>query len=664
MTLTRGLALILTVATAGAFVHAAAPPDSRASVRLKAISARVGSKGASLIIEASEPVAYTALRPDPLTVVLDFRNVAGQDVANSVAADVKSPIAGVSVENVESLGAPAARVRVALSQPVAHHVRSERNTIVVDFERPSAKAVPYVLPPATRSTGAGQTTDAMQALQQQAPAPDPIAALGLDNGTGGPSAPAPGTTPSPAPQPGAVQGPAEMAAQLAAAQAQTPPAATPPSPAPQADQSSAGSRGRQFTGHPISLDFQGADLRAVLRTFAEISGLNIVIDPAVQGTVDVALRDVPWDQALDIILRANKLGYSVDGTIVRIAPNTVLKQEEDERKALLESQNEASQLGTLQRQLSYAKGEEVAQLLKSANVLTKRGQANVDPRTNTLIVRDIPSQFPEITTLIDGIDRAQPQVEIEARIVQTNKTYARALGVQWGFGGHVDPALGNTTNLAFPNNGSLTGRAGPTQGPATGATTNQPTAVNLGVAGASSAVGLALGSVNGAFNLDVALSALESSGNGRLLSTPRVTTQNNVAAEMTQGVQIPIQTVSNNTVTVSFKDAALTLKVTPQITSANTVIMLIAVENATPDFSRQVNNIPPINTQRANTQVLVSDGQTTVIGGIYVSNSTTTTDKTPGLGNVPVIKWLFKRDRIDESNTELLIFITPRIIKT
>jgi type IV pilus assembly protein PilQ len=633
-------------------------------VRLKAISARVGSKGASLIIEATEPVAYTALRPDPLTVVLDFRNVGAHDVANSVAADVKSPIARVSVEDVESLGAPASRVRIALSQPVAHHVRSERNTVVVDFERPSVKAAPYVLPPASRRTTAEQTPDAMQALQQQTPSPtpasDPIAALGLDNATGGPSASSPSVTP-PAPQRAAVQGPAAMAAQLAAAQA---PPATPPTPASAQEQSTTGSRGRQFTGHPISLDFQGADLRAVLRTFAEISGLNIVIDPAVQGTVDVALRDVPWDQALDIILRANKLGYSVDGTIVRIAPNTVLKQEEDERKALLEAQNEASQLGTLQRQLSYAKGEEVATLLKSANVLTKRGQANVDPRTNTLIVRDIPSQFPEITTLIDGIDRAQPQVEIEARIVQTNKNYARALGVQWGFGGRVDPALGNTTSLAFPNNGSLTGRAGPTQGPSTGATTSQPTAVNLGVAGATSAVGLALGSVNGAFNLDVALSALESSGNGRLLSTPRVTTQNNVAAEMTQGVQIPIQTVSNNTVTVSFKDAALTLKVTPQITSANTVIMLIAVENATPDFSRQVNNIPPINTQRANTQVLVSDGQTTVIGGIYVSSSTLASDKTPGLGNVPVIKWLFKRDRIDESNTELLIFITPRIIKS
>jgi type IV pilus assembly protein PilQ len=653
MTATRGFALILTIATAGAFVNAAAPSETRAGARLQAISARVHSKGASLVIEASEPVAYTTSRPDPLTVLLDFRNVAGRDVANTVAADVKSPIARVSVEPADSLGAPASRVRIALSQPVAHHVHSDRNTVVVDFDKPSAKAAPYVLPPATRTARAEPAPDAMLALQET-PAPDPIAALTSETGVGGPSAAPNGATFNLAPA--AMAQVAAPAPSRAAVQPQGSAAAT--------DQLNTGSRGRQFTGHPISLDFQGADLRAVLRTFAEISGLNIVIDPAVQGTVDVALRDVPWDQALDIILRANKLGYSVDGTIVRIAPNIVLKAEEDERKALADAQNDASQLGTLQRQLSYAKGEEVATLLKTANVLTKRGQANVDPRTNTLIVRDVPSQFPEITTLIDGIDRAQPQVEIEARIVQTNKTYARALGVQWGFGGRVDPSLGNTTNLAFPNNGSLTGRAGGTQGPATGSTTGQPTAVNLGVAGAPSAVGLALGSVNGAFNLDVALSALESSGNGRLLSTPRVTTQNNVAAEMTQGVQIPIQTVSNNTVTVSFKDAALTLKVTPQITSANTVIMLISVENATPDFSRQVNNIPPINTQRANTQVLVSDGQTTVIGGIYVSNSTYSNDKTPGLGNVPLLKWLFKRERVDESNTELLIFITPRIIKS
>ena len=414
---------------------------------------------------------------------------------------------------------------------------------------------------------------------------------------------------------------------------------------------------RQFTGNPVSLDFQGADLRAVLRTFAEISGLNIVIDPTVQGTVDVALRDVPWDQALDIILRANKLGYAVDGTIVRIAPLTVLKSEEDEHKALLDAQNDASQLSTLQRQLSYAKGEEVANLLKTANVLSKRGQANVDPRTNTLIVRDVPSQFAEITAIIDAIDRAQPQVEIEARIVQTNKNYARALGVQWGFTGRVDPALGNTTSLAFPNSGSLSGQG-------TGGSSAPPagTAVNLNVPGAPSAVGLALGSINGAFNLDVALSALETTGNGRLLSTPRVTTQNNIEAEIAQGVQVPYQTTSNNTVTTSFKDAALVLKVTPQITSANTVIMKISVDKGS--VGPLFNGVPSINTQRANTQVLVSDGQTTVIGGIYETNETSTNDHTPGLGSIPLLKWLFKRDSVSDTNTELLIFITPRIIKS
>jgi len=649
MTATRGFALFLTVAAAGALVNASVPNAGISTARLKTISARVSKKGASLVIEASEPVAYSATRPDPLTLLLDFRNVAADDVANSVVADPRSPIAYVSIEAAETMGTPASRVRIALAQPVAHHVRSDRNTLVIDFDRPSVKAAPYVVPPAADN---GRAPDAMMALSNLRIA-DPIAALGLD---------APASGPSAAP-------PAYVVPSGAAAIAPAPSGGQPPAPAPVAPapvlqvppaQTGAARTGRQFTGHAISLDFQGADLRAVLRTFAEISGLNIVIDPTVQGSVDVALRDVPWDQALDIILRANKLGYSVDGTIVRIAPNSVLKVEEDEHKALLESQTDASPLNTLQRQLSYAKGDEVAALLKSANVLTKRGQANVDPRTNTLIVRDVPTQFPEITAIIDSIDRAQPQVEIEARIVQTNKNYARALGVQWGFGGRVEPALGNTTALAFPNNGSLTGRTG-TATPAAAA--SAPNAVNFPVPGAPSAVGLALGSVNGAFNLDVALTALETTGNGRLLSTPRVTTQNNVAAEITQGVQIPIQIVANNTVTVQFKDAALTLKVTPQITAANTVIMQIALENASPDFSRAVNNIPPINTQRAITQVLVSDGQTTVIGGIYVSNEQAQTDRTPGLGQIPLLKWLFKRDTVNDSNTELLVFITPRIIK-
>jgi type IV pilus assembly protein PilQ len=643
MTVMRGLALTITVAAAGALVNASAPSAGLTSVRLKAISAHVNAKGASLVIEASEPVAYTATRPDPLTLLLDFRNVAADDVANSVVADAKSPIAYVSIEAAESMGTPASRVRIALAQPVAHHVRSDRNTVIVDFERPSAKAAPYVRPPAADKDRA---PDAMMALKNLQIA-DPIAALGLDAPASGPSAAPPAyVVPS-----GTMAITAARAAEQAPAQVPVPPA--PVLQEPPAQMGTART-GRQFTGHAISLDFQGADLRAVLRTFAEISGLNIVIDPTVQGTVDVALRDVPWDQALDIILRANKLGYSVDGTIVRIAPNSVLKVEEDEHKALLESQTDASPLNTLQRQLSYAKGEEVAALLKSANVLTKRGQANVDPRTNTLIIRDVPAQFPEISAIIDSIDRAQPQVEIEARIVQTNKNYARAFGIQWGFQGRVDPTLGNTTNLAFPNNGSLTGRAG-----ANG------TAVNLPAPGAAtSAVGLALGAINGAFNLDVALTALENSGNARLLSTPRVSTQNNVEAEIAQGLKVAYQTLANNTVTTSFVDAALTLRVTPQITAANTVIMKIAVDNGSLGPSVGGAGIPSINTQRATTTVMVSDGQTTVIGGIYSSTERATNDRTPGLGRIPMLKWLFKRDSVNDDNSELLIFITPRIIKS
>jgi type IV pilus assembly protein PilQ len=447
----------------------------------------------------------------------------------------------------------------------------------------------------------------------------------------------------------------------------TAPAAQAPAQAPQPAASTGQTppvSGRTYSGSPVTLDFQGSDLRAVLRTFAEISGLNIVIDPAVQGSVDVALRDVPWDQALDIILRANKLDWEADGTIIRIAPINVLSSEKEERRKLMEAQQLAGDLLVRTFMLSYAKAEDLVPLLTRA-ALSQRGEVQVDNRTNTIIVKDLSDRLQTAADLIGTLDRPQPQVEIEARIVQTTREFARNLGVQWGFNGRVSQDIGNNTGLAFPNTGSLTGRTGNVQGPQTGdQSRNSVSAVNLGVEGATTAVGLALGSVNGSLNLDVALSALERSGQGRLLSTPRVSTQNNVEAEITQGVQIPIQTVANNTVTVSFKDAALTLKVTPQITAANTVIMRISVENASPDFSRAIKDIPPIDTQRAITQVLVSDGQTTVIGGIYVSREQSAEDRTPGLHRIPILGYLFKRESIRDESRELLIFITPRIVKT
>ena len=407
----------------------------------------------------------------------------------------------------------------------------------------------------------------------------------------------------------------------------------------------------------MSLDFQGADLRAVLRTFSEISGLNLVIDPTIQGTVDVALRDVPWDQALDIILRANKLGYVVDGTIVRVAPLTVLADEESQRRKLSEEQALAGELRVLTRSLSYARAEDLRQLL-TQTVLSQRGSIQFDQRTNTLIINDLPDRLDRASGLIGTLDRPEPQVEIEARIVQTTRDFARNLGVQWGIGARASQDLGNTTPLSFPNQGAISGRTGAASGP-----DGTASMVNLGVSPATSAIGLALGSVNGAVNLDVALTALESTGQGRILSTPRVSTQNNIEAEITQGVQIPIQTVANNTVTVTFRDAALTLRVTPQITATNTVIMRISVENASPDFSRAINGIPPIDTQRALTQVLVGDGDTTVIGGIYVSREQASQDRTPGLHRIPLLGWLFQRNEFSDESRELLIFITPKIMR-
>ena len=444
--------------------------------------------------------------------------------------------------------------------------------------------------------------------------------------------------------------PPQAAAPPVAQQTGVPPPAQQPGPPPAS----------RFTGFPVSLDFQGADLRAVLRTFAEISGLNIVIDPSVQGTVDVALRDVPWDQALDIILRANRLGYVIDGTIVRIAPLTALADEEAQRQKLAEAQALAGALSTMTRTLSYARAELVQPLL-TATVLSQRGSITTDVRTNTLIITDLAERLTRANELITTLDRPEPQVEIEARIVQTTRAFAQNLGVQWGFTGRAVTELGNTLPLAFPNQATIGGRTGAIQGPT--AAESVQSGVNLGVSPASSAIGLALGAINGALNLDVALSALETSGQGRILSTPRVTTQNNIEAQITQGVQIPIQTVANNTVTVTFRDAALTLLVTPQITAANTVIMRITVANESPDFTRSINNIPPIDTQRAVTQLLVNNGETTVIGGIYVSREQSNQGRTPGLYRIPLLGWLFQRNEISDESRELLIFITPRIIR-
>jgi type IV pilus assembly protein PilQ len=437
----------------------------------------------------------------------------------------------------------------------------------------------------------------------------------------------------------------------------------------QADQASAL---RRFSGTPIDVDYQAANLRTVLRNLAEIGNINLVIDPTVPpvALVDLRLTQVPWDQVMDVVLRSAQLTYEVEGPVVRVLTRDALTREKQSEADQRKATQHAAVLDTVRVRLNYASAADVKALLETARLITAEGTVDLDERTNMLIIRDNAKQLAELQQLIAELDKPEPQVEIEAQIMQMNREAAKALGVQWGINGRVAPDLGNTTGLGFPNRGTVGGRVqqqGPvTQGPTDPRATDVEragTAVNLPVPGASSALGLSLGAINGAFGIDMAITALERQGKVKILSTPRVTTQNNKQAEVTQGFQIPIQTQQNNTVSVTFKDAALKLLVTPQITGANTVIMRIILENGQPDFSRAVNGNPSINTQRAETSVQVPDGVTTAIGGILQTSETLNEDKTPGLSNIPLLGWLFKRTDSRNESQELLIFITPRIIR-
>jgi type IV pilus assembly protein PilQ len=625
-----------------------------------------------------DPSSLTESDDQPRRLVLDFPNVTSRAPAQTGVEGAFVKKVRIAVNSRDPL---VTRVVMELSPTAAYHVErggADGRDLAVVFDGRKSSGAVLVAPPTVRDSDQDKEPDIPMPVAianaatltpqdpitalNQAPAAEQTAAAKSGPVSkpqvARPSQPAPPKQTAAAQVTGKPTPPAQ--------QPPTPPVAPPPTAQPTINAQVPGTGEKKYTGNPVSMDFQDADLRSVLRTFAEISGLNMVIDPQVQGRVDMVLNEVPWDQALDTILRGNKLGWTVDGTIVRIAPLTVLADEQAEQRKLTDAKALAGELRVQTFALSYAKAGDLSALL-TKSALSQRGQIQTDARTNTLIITDLPDRLQTAATLIGTLDKAEPQVEVEARVVQTTRDFARAIGIQWGLNGRVSPEIGNTTPLAFPNNGSLSGRVGGTQGPndprSTNTANNTATAVNLGAAAASSAIGLALGSINGAFNLDIALTALENTGKGRILSTPRLTTQNNQEAEVAQGIQIPIQVVANNTVTVSFKDAVLLLKVTPQITASNTVIMNITIENATPDFSRQVNGVPPIDTQRAITRVQVNDGATTVIGGIFVSQEQSTNDRTPVLHRIPLLGWLFRRDTLTDSSRELLIFITPKILR-
>jgi len=402
-----------------------------------------------------------------------------------------------------------------------------------------------------------------------------------------------------------------------------------------------------FSGEPISLELKDADIKDVLRMFAKITGLNVVVDPDVRGAVTVNLENVPWDQCLDIILKINRLDYVVENNVLRVAKMDTLTAEKRARAAYLEQFEVTKPMRTVTKLLSYAKATDVRQVLTSQSfILSSRGTVVIDNRTNQLIIRDTVDRIDGILNLIDQLDTPTPQVMIEARIVETTKTFSRALGVAWGFTSLGDTEHGTTTGWRFPYSYSAGG------------------GVNLGVP-ENGIISLTFGDILDAFNLDFTLSAAEANGLAKIVSSPKVIAQNNQRSSIQSGIMIPIQTVANNTVTVQYINATLQLNVTPQITAEGTVLLDVNIQKREPleGINLQSGQNAPISTRDAQTTVMVRDGGTTVIGGIYTLNDQNNENAVPGLSKIPVLGALFRNRDVSNRHDELLIFITPRIVK-
>jgi len=425
-------------------------------------------------------------------------------------------------------------------------------------------------------------------------------------------------------------------------------------------QASPAATGR-YTGEPISVNLKDVDLKDFFRLIHEISGLNVVLDPAVKGSLTIVLDEVPWDQALDIVLQNNGLDKQLSGNVLRIATRDTLKKEAEGLRDLEKAQAEAVAPVTVTRVLSYGKAEKMKDTLKK--FLSVRGDILSDDRSNQLIIRDIPSVIPVIDNLIRQLDRKSQQVEIEARVVSASRSFAQDIGVQLGFGG----VTGGRTFIGGDSTVGVSPISQDPKGPlplppilATG-TTSLPFQVNLAASAPTS--GLFLGHRSPNFAVAFFITAAEAKGVGKLLSKPRVITQNNEKASVKQGTKIPIQTTINNTISVQFIDAVLKLEVTPQITAEGTVFMDVLVENTQIDAGiPRVQGVPALDTQSAETKVLVADGGTVVIGGIIVSSQRVDITEVPLLGSLPLIGHLFRRSNIAISSQELLFFLTPRVI--
>jgi type IV pilus assembly protein PilQ len=415
-----------------------------------------------------------------------------------------------------------------------------------------------------------------------------------------------------------------------------------------------------YTGEKLSLNFQDIDVRSVLQLIADFTNLNLVASDTVQGGITLRLQNVPWDQALDLVLKTKGLDKRKVGSVLLIAPADEIAARERQE---LESMKQVAELAPLRRELlqvNYAKAKDIADLFKSVTRQQaegaeekERGSVTVDARTNSIIAYQTQDRLDELRRIVAQLDIPVRQVMIEARIVEANVGYDKALGVRWGGSTNLK-GKSNYTTYGLDDNGDEAGNTGTNLGP------NTPF-VDLSAANATS--GFGIGFVTGNTLLDLELSAMEKTGNGEIVSQPKVVTSDKETAKILKGTEIPYQEASSSgATTVSFKQAALSLEVTPQITPDNRIIMEVKVNKDEPDYLNTVLGVPPIKKNEVNAKVLISDGETIVIGGVFSNTQSKVVDKVPFLGDVPYIGRLFRRDVVSEQKSELLVFLTPRIM--
>ena len=420
----------------------------------------------------------------------------------------------------------------------------------------------------------------------------------------------------------------------------------------------------RYAGAPLNLDLKDLDIKDFFRLIHEISGLNVVLDPSVKGIVTIDVTDIPWDQALAIVLRNNGLECELEGNVLRIATLETLRAEADARRLQQEAQALAVPRQSYTRYLSYAHSKDVVPIVKK--FLSTRGDAVSDDRSNAIVIEDIPATLPKIDDLLTKLDRKTPEVEIEARVVAATRNFARDIGTQIGFGwgNGSTSAAGGGTGVTSPIQVTTPGTPGFLTVP--GSTNQIPLFSNLPAVAPTG--GLSFTNFTNLYRLDFVLTMAESRGLVKILSRPRITTQNNIQSLIEQGQRIPVVTAAQlgGPPTVTYVDAFLRLTVTPQITTDNTIFLQLDVENTTADFTHvsgaQLN--PTLDTQRATTQVLVSDGQTVVLGGVIQTTNSLSIGQIPLLGSIPVLGNLFKHTAINTSTAELIFFITPKIIQT